>query len=508
MLNKYLKQYAEKSNQFILTNEEGKILESDEVIWPTVVGQSILELHPFFQSIPLTVSDKKTENRVFCVHLEINETAYIVDIRQLFVAEGVLFIIQNLTDHYTEYQLVAQSRNESVIEKELTVLKNIELQQREQFKNKFIQNFSHELRNPLTSIMAIVDLLRETELTNEQQSLLAFLQESNSNLRLMLEDTLSIGMIDAGKLKISQKVFDLSRFFDLIEFTYTSKAKKKGLNFSSYYDKNIPKMVEGDRLRLFQVVTNLLDNALKYTKEGEITFKISLNQKRANTLNLRFEVSDTGVGIANEDQKTVFESFQQVSNENTKRGVGLGLTIVKKLLELMESKIMLRSIVDEGTILHFDITLKYPLFPGVDKTKKVDNQVPKPLKSSTSKFNLLLVEDDELVQAALFKILLKTQNYNINLAYDGALVLQEVVNNNYDIILMDVNLPNINGLQLTKLIRDFPFKNIKNIPIVGITANAYQTDLDQYLKAGMNDVLTKPFDKEDLVNSLSRFLKT
>ncbi len=317
MLNKYLKQYTEKRDQFILTNEEGEILASDEAIWPINVGQSIFELHPFFESIPLKISKEKTDIKVFCVHLEINESTYIVDIRQVFVPEGILFVIQNLTDHYTEYQLVAQSRNESVIEKELTVLRNLELQERERFKNRFIQNFSHELRNPLTSIMAIVDLLRETELTNEQQSLIAFLQESNANLRLMLEDTLSIGMIDAGKLEISQKVFDFSRFFELIQFTYASKAKKKGLSFRGSCDKNIPKMVEGDRLRLFQVVTNLLDNAIKYTKKGEVSFKVYLNQKRANTINLRFEVSDTGVGISDEDQKTVFESFRQISNEST-----------------------------------------------------------------------------------------------------------------------------------------------------------------------------------------------
>ena len=508
MLKKYQKKYANTNKQFVLIHKTGAVLESDQVLFSIEKGSSIFELHPFFESLASVFESNKKELNFYCVHIAIEDHLFIVDIKAVVTKEGLLLIIKDLTEHYNSYQTITQNRNESVIKTELTVLKNLELQEREHFKNSFIQNFSHELRNPLASIMAIIDLLVDTKLTDEQAKMLDFLKESNTNLRLMLEDTLSIGMIDAGKLEIQDKLFDLSKFFELIKFTYSAKAKKKGLKFEGLWDDRIPEFVNGDRLRLFQIVTNLLDNALNYTEKGTIKFEVQLNQNRANTVSLRFQVSDTGLGISEENLETIFESFHQEHSSNENRGVGLGLTITKKLLTLMNSNIQLQSKLGEGSKFYFDMTFKYPLFKDVENTSQKKASVKKESDLvNQPKFKILLVEDDEYVQMTLFKILLNTNRFKIDLAFDGALVLQEVVSNSYDLILMDVNLPNIDGIQITKLIRDFPFKNIKNIPIIGITAYAYQESISQCLNAGMQKVLVKPFEKEELLKTLFKVLK-
>ena len=278
MLKQYQEEFANKNRQFILMNEECTVIESDQQLFDIPERSSILTLHPFFESLPALFDSEEQEFDFYCIHITIGEKAFATDMKLLRKKEGFLLLVTDLTEHYDSYQSVTQSRNESVIKTELTVLKNLKLQERERFKNRFIQNFSHELRNPLTSIMAIIDILDETKLTEEQTKMLDFLKESNSNLRLMLEDTLSIGMIDAGKLEIQRKLFNLRKFFDLIEFTYTTKAKKKGLEFVSSWDAKIPEFVEGDRLRLFQIMTNLLDNAIKYSPEApkiEITTELT-----------------------------------------------------------------------------------------------------------------------------------------------------------------------------------------------------------------------------------------
>lgn len=510
MLKEFRKQYTTSNEQYVLTNTEGLVIESDQVLFNIKKGSSIFEFHLFFESLESLFAGKAEEETNFhCIHIDVDGRLYIVDILAVLKKSGLLLIIKDLTDHYNSYQNVAQTRNESVIKTELTVLKNLELQERERFKNRFIRNFSHELRNPLMSIMAITELLEDTEMNNQQQKMLEFLKESNTNLRLMLEDTLSIGMIDAGKLEIEQKLFGLERLFKLIQFTYTAKAKTKGLTFDCSWDEKLPEFVEGDRLRLFQVVTNLLDNAIKFTENGSVSFSVQLNQKRANTASIQFRITDSGPGISEEQQEAIFESFYRAEGSENVKGTGLGLTIAKRLLELMGSKIQLQSDLDKGADFYFNMLFKYPLLSSME-TKASDSPQEIPLGAmgkEQPKFKILLVDDDAYVQTTLFKILLNTNRFVVDLAYDGAMVFQEVVSNNYDLILMDVNLPNLDGIQITRLIKEFPFKNIKNIPIIGITANAYQENIDACLKAGMRKVLIKPFEKETLLNTLSRVLK-
>jgi len=292
-------------------------------------------------------------------------------------------------------------------------------------------------------------------------------------------------MIAKGKLAIIPTVFSFTEFLNFLELTYSTRAKQKGLAFNLKADKKIPEYLEGDRLRLLQVLTNLCDNAIKYTEKGGISLEVELNQKWANTVNLRFAVKDTGQGISKENVELIFESFEQLGGN---KGAGLGLPIVRGILNLMGSEVRLDSKINSGSTFYFDIKLNFPLKP-------VENFTPKPKtkrKKIVSKKKILLVEDDELIQMTLFKILVDSGDFFIDCLSDGAMVMEEVINNGYDLILMDVNLPNVQGDQLATVIRSLPFKNIKKTPIIGVTANSYSQDQKAYLKAGMNTVITKP----------------
>jgi signal transduction histidine kinase len=512
MLDQYQKEYATNNIQFILVDGEGTILQTDQAFLNLKKQTSIFDVHAFFYTFTSIKDTLDSEVLFSCVHLEYLGNEYVADIKFAKKKEGYLIIISDYTSHYTEYQAIAQTRNESIINGELVAIKNAELEERERFKNAFIRNFSHELRNPLTSIISITKIISDTELTNQQQDMVTFLQQSNANLKQLLDDILSISMIASGRLKLRENIFSLAQLFDLLRFTYKAKANDSNIDFVIKVDKKLSDLVEGDRLRLFQVLTNLLDNAFKYTHSGKIEVVVQLNQKRANKLSLRFEIRDTGIGISTENQATIFESFSQLidtQNSDVPKGTGLGLSIVKGLLDLMGSEIKLVSTAGEGSSFYFDLTLKQPL-PNISKTSIITPRKKKEKKvkfKADKKFRILLAEDDINVQTVLFKSLLDTNFFYIDLVSDGALVMEKLINEDYDLLLIDVNLPNVTGDQVARLIRDFPFKNIKNIPIIGITAYSYEDDFKAFKKSGMNAVLSKPFEHDELLDIMAKYLK-
>ncbi len=511
MLDTYKKKYISKKLQSILVDDQGIILECDLTLFHVTVGDSISDLHPFFFSF-FSIFQSNQENIAYsCVHLTIDKKNLIcdIDIERIPNKNKAVIVFHDLSDHYKAYQALAQTRNESIISTELVTLKNLALEERERFKNDFIVNFSHELRTPLTNIISFTNLLGKTNLTTEQRQYIDFICDANANLKLMLEDILNINRIASGKLILQKKIFNLYDLFEVLRFTYQLKAKNKGLDFDISIDDDIPEFVEGDRLRLNQVLVNLLENAIKYTTNGSVRLTVTLNQKRAFKANVHFEVSDTGSGIPEDKQEIIFESFKQLNTNEKNQGTGLGLTIVKKLLEQMESSIKLKNNKNKGTIFYFDVNLKYPIKSLEDSLKNTKETTAKgpTILPGNEKFRLLLVEDDQNSQMILFKMLVSTHRFYIDLINDGEKVIEEVVENDFDIILMDINLPNIEGHIIAKMIRELPFKHIKGIPIIGITANAFPENIKAYKKAGMNAVIAKPFEEEVLLNTLFKYLK-
>ncbi len=507
MLDHYKQDYNKQRQQFVLIDQLGLVLECYGTSLPIKKGHNLKELHPFFESLDALLAMPDPEFSFYCVHLQIGTEDLIADIDMVRKKEGMLLVINDLTEHYNSYQAVAQARNESIINEELIVLKNTELEERERFKNLFIQNFSHELRNPLMSSMAITQILSDTSLNSEQKQLLEVLRDSNMHLKLLLEDTLSISMIASGKLVLKNTLFNLHKMLDLLSFTYKTKAKAKGLQFTYKADKQVPEYVEGDRLRLYQVLTNLLDNALKYTVKGSVSLTVGFNQQWANKVHLHFAVADSGPGIPEDKQPTIFETFSQLASPEKQQGTGLGLALVKGLLVLMDSTIVLQSVTGKGSTFSFDLGLKIPLQSAMQQQIDIGSAATsRKMGSPGRKYKLLLVEDDERVLTVLFKMLMDSDQFYIDVLTDGGKVLETVIQNEYDLILMDINLPNTRGDHITRIIRDFPFKNVKQLPIIGMTAYAYEDHMQAYKEAGMNTVLAKPFDKEELLQNIFMLL--
>ncbi len=508
MLEDHKKDYSRERQQFVLVDPKGLVLDSSGTLIPIKKGLILNQLHPFFESLETLQRLQDKKFAFYCVHLQFGNHDLITDIDILRKKEGMFIVIHDLTEHYNSYQAVAQARNESIINEELIVLKNAELEERERFKNLFIQNFSHELRNPLMSSMAFTQILSDTSLSAEQQQLLDVLRDSHVHLKLLLEDTLSISMIASGRLVLKNTIFNLQKMLELLSFTYTTRASAKGLQFNFTPDKKIPVFVEGDRLRLYQVLTNLLDNALKYTEKGSVGLSVGFNQQWANKVHLHFAVTDSGPGIPEDKQSTIFETFSQLASPGKQKGTGLGLALVKGLLVLMDSQIVLQSIPGKGATFSFDLGLKIPLQSELQNHLEIGQAATsRKMGNPGRKYKLLLVEDDERVLTVLFKMLMDANQFYIDVLTDGAMVLETVIQNEYDLILMDINLPNTRGDHITKIIRDFPFKNVKQLPIIGMTAYAYDEHMQAYKEAGMNTVLAKPFDKEELLQTIFSLLR-
>lgn len=496
-------EYLSVNFQFILVDASEKIISSEETIFPALSGTLLTDIHPFFINLILNFKATGNETITFnCVNLD----NIIADITLEKKGAETLVIIQDLTKHYQSYKLIAQSRNETAIASELIALKNSELKEREKFKNTFIQNFSHELRNPLTNIISLTHLLGKTNLNQEQLRYLDFIKSSGENLKNMVEDILSISTIEVKKLELKHKEFNLHRLFEFIAFTYSNLAKKQGLIFKLTFSDKIPEYVEGDKSKLLQILSNLIDNAIKYTPKGEIITTVALNKIRGNNINLNFKVSDTGIGIPQKDLDIIFNSFTQLYTNDKKSGVGLGLSIVKGLLTLMGSTINVVSQEEKGSTFSFDLNLKYPVNRKNTSIEKLDYKIPEKFKNAP-KLKLLIVEDDETIQTILFKLFADTGCFYVDLISDGADVVPQTIEGNYDLILMDINLPQIQGNVLTKVIREFPLKKISDIPIIGLTGNTRKITKEECLNVGMNDLIIKPFENQELIKVVFKNLQ-
>ncbi|UOB16167.1 ATP-binding response regulator [Abyssalbus ytuae] len=514
MLKNLRNKYVACNIQLILVDKNGIIAESDNNLITLKEGSSIFDLHPFFFSLESLFLSPEKEYTFTCVHLDFlgSDKIYDINVHARVNGNKSLIILNDLSEHYFTYQSLAQTKNESIINEELVTLKNIQLQEREKFKDEFIANFSHEIRNPLTSILSFTHLLQKTQLDSNQQEYLKLINNSNNHLKLLLEDILSINKIESGNLKIHQQIFDLRDTINLLTLTYNIKAKEKGLSFNVEFDEKIPEKVEGDALRINQVLVNLLENAIKFTKKGKIKLNVSMLTKRANKVMVRFEIADTGIGIPEDKTDEIFNRFIQIHENERYKGTGLGLTIVKRLLELMDGNIQVESKEGEGSRFYFDLMLKFPLHSQLKEEEEKERSKSKIKKEiifpeKKKKYSVLLVDNDQVNQMLILKILSSTKKFFLDIHNSAEGVIEDLMTNEYDLILMDIKLPDIEGHILTQMIRDLPFKEVKKIPVIGLTGSAFPEEIKKYKKAGMNDIIQKPFDEYTLLKKIASRLK-
>ncbi|WP_459210510.1 hybrid sensor histidine kinase/response regulator [Aquimarina rhabdastrellae] len=495
--------------QLITLSHDGIITTTDNNLFSWKKGSSIYDAHPFFEILRGFLLDDEntiTEYSFPCIHLEENNLERICDVTIKLDLSEIIIMLFDYTQKYNELNQIAQQKNESILKSRELELKNEYLVEKENFKNNFIANINHEIRTPLTGIMGFIEVLEKTKLSFEQEELVRIIKRESKHLGALIEDMVDISKIEAGQLNIIHERF---KFHDLIKGfkeTYTKIAEKKGIEFEMYVDPNIQESLISDKTRLHQILNNILNNAFKFTDEGKVSFTIAKNYQRTNKLSINFKISDTGVGIPEKSIPKVFERFTRLQNDQRRSGTGLGLAIVKSLVEALQGDIKVTSIVNEGTTFSINLPFQFDILktatPKPKKKKKFK------LPTSDQKFKVLLVDDEEVNQYLVMKILINHGSFYVDVAMNGEQAIKYVEKRFYDVILMDIKMTVMDGYKTTHIIRNhYGDKEIADVPIIGFTAKATEAERDKCLKAGMDDFIGKPFEQDDLLNKIAKHLQ-
>jgi signal transduction histidine kinase/DNA-binding response OmpR family regulator/Flp pilus assembly protein TadD len=369
-------------------------------------------------------------------------------------------------------------------------------EQSEKMKQQFLANMSHEIRTPMNAIIGLSRLLLDENHSQKSTEYIEAINHSGQNLKVVLNDILDLSKLEAGKMEVAHVSFHLITELENLKFIFEPQAISKGLNFRLSIAPTIPKLAIGDPARLAQVLNNLVSNAIKFTEKGNVEVIVELVESDA----IRFVVSDTGMGIPASKLNAIFDSFTQVLDGDTRRfgGTGLGLTIARDLVQLMGGKLHVES--KEGLSTTFSFVLELPQTETEVERLAVDASG---LFINDKKIHFLIAEDNEYNFIVTRDTLLKYYPMsNIQRAHTGKEVLEILDEDDYDLILMDIQMPEMDGYEATAVVR----KANNQIPIIGLTASVIQSDLEKCLKSGMNGYVLKPFDVTDLLTQINKSL--
>ncbi len=369
-----------------------------------------------------------------------------------------------------------------------------------QAKSDFLANMSHEIRTPLNAIMGFVDILHKDEKDLTKTKKLKIIKDSGISLLTIINDILDFSKIQNNKLLIEKVPYNIKEAFQQIAELFYEKAREHEVSIKLFFDEKLPCETIGDVVRLKQVVSNLVSNAIKFSSKHSVVYiKVIYFE---NTKELFCEIVDTGIGISQEKTDTIFESFTQEDSSTTRKygGTGLGLSISKALVKLMDGEIGVRSELGAGSTFYFTLPLFHVRHNSLEQIGEKDD-----IDDTFTKMDgyVLIVEDNKANQM-LMKLLLIDFELEYAIANDGLEAVMAVEKEKFDLILMDENMPNMNGIEATKKIRQL--ESSKEIPIIAVTANALKGDKEKFLEAGMNDYLSKPIDADKLKQILRKYL--
>ena len=369
-------------------------------------------------------------------------------------------------------------------------------------KTDFLSVMSHEIRTPMNGVIGMTHLLLQDDPKPGQTENLKSLKLSAENLLLLLNDILDYNKLESGMIELETVDFSLNQLLRNLRYQHRATADEKGIKLTVDLDPNVPEWLKGDPGRLNQVLTNLVSNAVKFTHKGEV--KISINHKKSvgTTHHVDFAVQDSGIGIPREKLPVIFNKFTQ-ANSNTSRkfgGTGLGLAITKRLLELQGSRIFLDSVIDEGSKFYF--TLKFDEGTAIDEVE--DRTLIEKKIEDLKGMRVLAVDDNQMNRLILEKFLKKWE-----MVYDsvegGEKAIELVNSKYYDILLLDLQMPKMNGYEVTQEIRNSDRKYVRELPIIALSADIFANLYNKVVEAGMDDFVSKPFNPDELLSVMHRY---
>ncbi len=372
----------------------------------------------------------------------------------------------------------------------------------DKLKEQFLANVSHEIRTPMNGVLGMAHLLSKTNPTREQKEYIDAIKLSANNLMVIINDILDFSKINAGKIEFNETEFHLRNLIKGIIQIIQIKADEKRIQLSCRIDYNLKDHLLGDPIRLNQILVNLLGNSLKFTEAGKIHLDVRMVEQKENVCKIRMKVTDTGIGIPHDKLATIFESFEQVgSNKSRYEGTGLGLTIVKQLVELQGGVVSVKSELKKGTEFCIDLSFKIGKANGSDQEKVCEEILP----GNYSHVSVLIVEDNKVNQLLIKNMLKKFGFEQLDTAINGSMALELLNANHYDLILMDIQMPGMDGYEITKEIRNRLKNKLENVPVIAISADASEKEKAKAKESGMNDYVVKPYTSEELFSVILKY---
>jgi signal transduction histidine kinase/FixJ family two-component response regulator/HPt (histidine-containing phosphotransfer) domain-containing protein len=440
------------------------------------------------------------ENNLNQIRLQKQKTfTYAGFIGMALVAFLLFFVFKNYNNQRKS------NRKLQAAQKEILEQKN-RAEQSERFKQQFLANMSHEIRTPMNAVMGMTGLLIDKNPRSDQQHYLEGIKKSSDILLHIINDILDLSKIESGKMELEKTDFSLRETVEQVLITLHHKADEKGLQLLGEIDSGIPDVLIGDPVRINQILLNLAGNAIKFTEKGSVQIRVKLTGGgQPSLLNIRFSITDTGIGIPKEKLETVFESFKQVNTSDTRKygGTGLGLTISRQLVELHGGEIMIESEEGAGTTFSFALSFAEG---SAERLQQLMNAHANIDGSILNGLRILIADDNEYNRIVADDTLHSKADVSTLTASNGHEAIELLKAHDFDVILMDVQMPEMNGFEATKFIRENMSSPKKDIPIIALTASVLRTDLDKCRQVGMNSYIPKPFHASQLIRGIAEVL--